>query len=150
GDHAPASSTTCRIIMSESSDYMELSPSKFDQVSACAKLRDTVTGISALHLSIHGMDGRSPSPGNSFMDMYISGKQAHDQEKRGDGTQTEKNASSVGAPKTNHPRNGLGSGGGKSSRMSLGLISHHAKFYRRLWLCPEKVYPVASCFAKPL
>ncbi|GFY12938.1 hypothetical protein TNCV_665041 [Trichonephila clavipes] len=22
------------------------------------------------------MDGRSPSPGNSFMDMYISGKQA--------------------------------------------------------------------------
>ncbi|GFT70361.1 hypothetical protein TNCV_2658111 [Trichonephila clavipes] len=51
---------------------MELSsPSKFDQVSACAKLRDTVTGISALHLSIHGMDGR-----NSFMDMYISGKQA--------------------------------------------------------------------------
>ncbi|GFX83976.1 uncharacterized protein TNCV_3018241, partial [Trichonephila clavipes] len=68
--------TTCRIIMSESSDYMELSPSKFDQVSACAKLRDTVTGISALHLSIHGMDGRSPSPGNSFMDMYISGKQA--------------------------------------------------------------------------
>ncbi|GFW62834.1 hypothetical protein TNCV_4451831 [Trichonephila clavipes] len=62
--------------MSESSDYMELSPSKFDQVSACAKLRDTVTGISALHFSIHGMDGRSPSPGNSFMDMYISGKQA--------------------------------------------------------------------------
>ncbi|GFW39283.1 uncharacterized protein TNCV_1832691 [Trichonephila clavipes] len=62
--------------MSESSDYMELSPTKFDQVSACEKLRDTVTGISALHLSIHGMDGRSPSPGNSFMDMYISGKQA--------------------------------------------------------------------------
>ncbi|GFU16670.1 hypothetical protein TNCV_4186781 [Trichonephila clavipes] len=62
--------------MSESSDYMELSPTKFDQVSVCEKLRDTVTGISALHLSIHGMDGRSPSPGNSFMDMYISGKQA--------------------------------------------------------------------------
>ncbi|GFU27792.1 hypothetical protein TNCV_552411 [Trichonephila clavipes] len=62
--------------MSESSDYMELSPTKFDQVSVCEKLRDTVTGISALHLSIHGTDGRSPSPGNSFMDMYISGKQA--------------------------------------------------------------------------
>ncbi|GFV24463.1 hypothetical protein TNCV_5004041 [Trichonephila clavipes] len=72
---APASSTTSRIIMSESSDYMELSPTKFDQVSACEKLRDTVTGISALHLSIHGMDGRSPSPRNSFMDMYVSGKQ---------------------------------------------------------------------------
>ncbi|GFW54648.1 hypothetical protein TNCV_5110221 [Trichonephila clavipes] len=62
--------------MSESSDYMELSPTKFDQVSACEKLRDTVTGISALHFSIHGMDGRSPSPRNSFMDMYVSGKQA--------------------------------------------------------------------------
>ncbi|GFU51588.1 uncharacterized protein TNCV_82201 [Trichonephila clavipes] len=76
GDHAPASSTTSRIIMSESSDYMELSPTKFDQVSTCEKLRDTVTGISALHLSIHGMDERSPSPRNSFMYMYISGKQA--------------------------------------------------------------------------
>ncbi|GFV80688.1 hypothetical protein TNCV_4618501 [Trichonephila clavipes] len=62
--------------MSESSDYMELSPTKFDQVSTCEKLRDTVTGISALHLSIHGMDGRSPSPRNSFMDTYVSGKQA--------------------------------------------------------------------------
>ncbi|GFW00093.1 hypothetical protein TNCV_3568801 [Trichonephila clavipes] len=69
--------------MSESSDYMELSPSKFDQVSACEKLRDTVTGIPALHLSIHGMDGRSPSPGNSFMDMYISGKQAMIRRKEG-------------------------------------------------------------------
>ncbi|GFS48661.1 hypothetical protein TNCV_3254021 [Trichonephila clavipes] len=39
GDHAPASSTTSRIIMSESSDNMELSPTKFDQVSACEKLR---------------------------------------------------------------------------------------------------------------
>ncbi|GFT61694.1 hypothetical protein TNCV_4050561 [Trichonephila clavipes] len=62
--------------MSESSDNMELSPSKFDQVSACEKLRDTVTGISALHLSIHGMDGRSPSPGNSLMDLYYSSTQA--------------------------------------------------------------------------
>ncbi|GFU81438.1 hypothetical protein TNCV_1043521 [Trichonephila clavipes] len=76
GDHAPASSTTCRIIMSESSDYMELSPSKFDQVSACEKLRDTNHGISALHF-IYSRDGRTFSqPRNSFMDMYISGKQA--------------------------------------------------------------------------
>ncbi|GFU45155.1 hypothetical protein TNCV_4235991 [Trichonephila clavipes] len=28
------------------------------------------------------MDGRSPSPGNSFMDMYISGKQAMIRRKR--------------------------------------------------------------------
>ncbi|GFT47875.1 hypothetical protein TNCV_1933931 [Trichonephila clavipes] len=63
--------------MSVSSDNMELSPTKSDQVSpACEKLRDTVTGISALHSSIYGMDGRSPSPGNSFMDIYLSNNQA--------------------------------------------------------------------------
>ncbi|GFV39947.1 hypothetical protein TNCV_3861221 [Trichonephila clavipes] len=62
--------------MSVSSDNMELSPTKSDQVSACEKLRDTVTGISALHSSIYGMDGRSPSPGNSFMDLYLSNNQA--------------------------------------------------------------------------
>ncbi|GFT51152.1 hypothetical protein TNCV_4817501 [Trichonephila clavipes] len=55
---------------------MELSPTKSDQVSACEKLRDTVTGISALHSSIYGMDGRSPSPRNSFMDIYLSNNQA--------------------------------------------------------------------------
>ncbi|GFX61755.1 hypothetical protein TNCV_1382531 [Trichonephila clavipes] len=62
--------------MSVSSDNMELSPTKSEQVSACEKLRDTVTGISALHLSIHGMDGRSPSPGNVCMDLYHSSTQA--------------------------------------------------------------------------
>ncbi|GFV88299.1 hypothetical protein TNCV_927121 [Trichonephila clavipes] len=62
--------------MSESSDNMEFSPTKFDQVSACEKLRDTVTGISALHLSIHGMDGRSQSPRNSFKELYYSSTQA--------------------------------------------------------------------------
>ncbi|GFT77057.1 transposon Ty3-I Gag-Pol polyprotein [Trichonephila clavipes] len=76
GDHALASSTTLRIIMSDSSDHMEFSPTKFEQVSACEKLRDTVTGISALHKSIHGMDGRSPSPRNSFKDLYLTSTQA--------------------------------------------------------------------------
>ncbi|GFW54057.1 nucleic-acid-binding protein from transposon X-element [Trichonephila clavipes] len=71
--------------MSESSDYMELSPSKFDQVSACAKLRDTVTGISALHLSIHGMDGRSPSPEIHSWTCTFPANRPPDQEKRGDG-----------------------------------------------------------------
>ncbi|GFV87526.1 hypothetical protein TNCV_3281641 [Trichonephila clavipes] len=60
--------------MSESSDYMELSPSKFDQVSACEKLRDTVQ-VSQLFI-YHSRVERSPQPRNSFMDMYISGKQA--------------------------------------------------------------------------
>ncbi|GFV20849.1 hypothetical protein TNCV_552851 [Trichonephila clavipes] len=61
GDHAPASSATSRIIMSDSSDNMEFSPTKFNQISACEKLRDTVIGISTLHKSIYGMDGRSPA-----------------------------------------------------------------------------------------
>ncbi|GFX62228.1 hypothetical protein TNCV_3306021 [Trichonephila clavipes] len=58
--------------MSDSSDEMEFSPTNIEQVAACEKLRDTVTGISALHLSIQGMDGRSPSPRNSFKDLYLS------------------------------------------------------------------------------
>ncbi|GFV51429.1 hypothetical protein TNCV_1107881 [Trichonephila clavipes] len=62
--------------MSDSSDQMEFSPTNFEQVATCEKLRDTVTGISALHMSIHGMDGRSPSPRNSFMDLYLSNTQA--------------------------------------------------------------------------
>ncbi|GFW07227.1 uncharacterized protein TNCV_3694201 [Trichonephila clavipes] len=76
GDHALASSTTLRIIMSDSSDHMEFSPTKLEQVSACEKLRDTVTGISTLHKSINGMDGRSPSPRNSFKDLYLSSTHA--------------------------------------------------------------------------
>ncbi|GFX78337.1 hypothetical protein TNCV_345341 [Trichonephila clavipes] len=55
---------------------MEFSPTKFEQVSACEKIRDTVTGISTLHKSIYGMDGRSPSPRNSFKDLYLSSTQA--------------------------------------------------------------------------
>ncbi|GFT34191.1 integrase catalytic domain-containing protein [Trichonephila clavipes] len=58
--------------MSDSSDDMEFSPTNIEQAAACEKLRDTVTGISALHLSIQGMDGRSPSPRNSFKDLYLS------------------------------------------------------------------------------
>ncbi|GFW04026.1 hypothetical protein TNCV_2051421 [Trichonephila clavipes] len=42
--------------------------------SACEKLRDTVTGISALHLSLH--DGRSPNPQNSFTELYRMSTQA--------------------------------------------------------------------------
>ncbi|GFX15452.1 hypothetical protein TNCV_3303811 [Trichonephila clavipes] len=62
--------------MSDSSDHMEFSPTKFEQVSACEKLRDTITGISALHKSIHGMDGRSSSPRNYFKDLHLSSTQA--------------------------------------------------------------------------
>ncbi|GFU35496.1 hypothetical protein TNCV_564061 [Trichonephila clavipes] len=68
GDHAQASSTTLRIIMSE---ILAIVWNFFRQaqVAACEKLRDTVTGISALHKSLHEKDGRSPSPRNSFPEL---------------------------------------------------------------------------------
>ncbi|GFS73921.1 transposable element Tcb1 transposase [Trichonephila clavipes] len=70
GDHAQASSTTLRITMSDTSERMDISPSRLAQVATCKKLRDTVTGISALHKSLHEVDGRSPSPRNSYTELY--------------------------------------------------------------------------------
>ncbi|GFW42588.1 nucleic-acid-binding protein from transposon X-element [Trichonephila clavipes] len=66
--------------MSDTSEQMEFSPTKFEQVAACEKLIDTVTGISALHKSLHEMDGRSPSPRNSYKDLYLSSTQARRKE----------------------------------------------------------------------
>ncbi|GFW25110.1 hypothetical protein TNCV_3156131 [Trichonephila clavipes] len=62
--------------MSDTSEQMEFSPTKFAQVAACEKLGDAVTGILALHKSLHEMDGRSPSPRNSYKDLYLSTTQA--------------------------------------------------------------------------
>ncbi|GFW74324.1 hypothetical protein TNCV_3438771 [Trichonephila clavipes] len=76
GDHAQASSTTLRIIMSDTSERMDISPSRLAQVANCEKLRDTVTGISSLHMSLQGMDGRLPSPRSSFKELYLSSTQA--------------------------------------------------------------------------
>ncbi|GFY09357.1 hypothetical protein TNCV_1941671 [Trichonephila clavipes] len=76
GDHAQASSTTLRIIMNDTSERMDISPSRLAQVAAREKLRDTVTGISALHMSLQEMDGRSHSPRSSFKEMYLSSTQA--------------------------------------------------------------------------
>ncbi|GFU08804.1 hypothetical protein TNCV_991491 [Trichonephila clavipes] len=74
GDHARLSSTTGPTIMSNSSEIMEVSPTRQAQVAACEKLRDTKTGISALHLSLH--DGHSPGPQNSFTELYRMSTQA--------------------------------------------------------------------------
>ncbi|GFY32300.1 hypothetical protein TNCV_3558081 [Trichonephila clavipes] len=60
--------------MSDFSENMEVSPTRQTQVAACEKLRDTVTGISALHMSFH--DGRSFSPQNSFKELYLTSTQA--------------------------------------------------------------------------
>ncbi|GFW58624.1 hypothetical protein TNCV_1579561 [Trichonephila clavipes] len=62
--------------MSDTSEQMDISPSKFFQVAACDKLRDTVTGISALYMSLQEMNGRSPSPRSSFKELYLSSTQA--------------------------------------------------------------------------
>ncbi|GFU66059.1 hypothetical protein TNCV_1116711 [Trichonephila clavipes] len=61
--------------MSDTSERIEFSPTRLAQVDACEKLRDTVTGISALHKSLHEMDGRSPSSRNSYKELYISSTQ---------------------------------------------------------------------------
>ncbi|GFW61160.1 hypothetical protein TNCV_433841 [Trichonephila clavipes] len=62
--------------MSDTSERMDISLSRLAQVAACEKLRDTVTGISALHMSLQGMNGRSPSPRSSFKELYLSSTQA--------------------------------------------------------------------------
>ncbi|GFX36632.1 hypothetical protein TNCV_3537561 [Trichonephila clavipes] len=55
--------------MSDISDFMDFSPTRQSQVAACEKLRDTVHSISALHSSM--LEGaRTPSPKNSFMELY--------------------------------------------------------------------------------
>ncbi|GFY07889.1 hypothetical protein TNCV_2579211 [Trichonephila clavipes] len=64
GYHARLNSTIVPTIMNGFNENMEVSPTRQAQVAACEKLRDTVTGVSALHMSLH--DGRSPSPKNSF------------------------------------------------------------------------------------
>ncbi|GFW84353.1 hypothetical protein TNCV_1132221 [Trichonephila clavipes] len=55
---------------------MEFSPTRQSQVAACEKLRDTVTGISALYKSLHEMNERSLSPMNSFTELYRTSTQA--------------------------------------------------------------------------
>ncbi|GFS69265.1 hypothetical protein TNCV_4010891 [Trichonephila clavipes] len=62
--------------MSDTSEGMEFSPTRLAQVAVCEKLRDTVTGISALHKSLHEMDGRSPSLRNSHKELYLSSTHA--------------------------------------------------------------------------
>ncbi|GFT75647.1 uncharacterized protein TNCV_1136051 [Trichonephila clavipes] len=62
--------------MSDTSERMDISPSRLAQVAACEKLRDTVTGISALHKSLHEVDRRSPSPRNSYTELYRTNTQA--------------------------------------------------------------------------
>ncbi|GFU21253.1 hypothetical protein TNCV_9141 [Trichonephila clavipes] len=72
--------------MSESSDHMELSPTRNLTKFPPARNLWSITVAAYLQLFIYarpGMDGRSSRLRNSFMDMYISGKQCHDQgEKR--------------------------------------------------------------------
>ncbi|GFY05332.1 hypothetical protein TNCV_2207781 [Trichonephila clavipes] len=63
------------------SDIMDFSPTRQIQVAACEKLRDTVHGISALHSSI--FEGvRSPSPKNSYMELYQKSTQAMARKKK--------------------------------------------------------------------
>ncbi|GFU02947.1 uncharacterized protein TNCV_2209201 [Trichonephila clavipes] len=53
---------------------MEVSPTRQAQVATCEKFRDTVTGISALHMSLHEVC--LPSPKNFFKEFYLTSTQA--------------------------------------------------------------------------
>ncbi|GFY70918.1 hypothetical protein TNIN_260681 [Trichonephila inaurata madagascariensis] len=56
---------------------MDFSPTRQAKIAACEKLRDTVTGISALHKSLLDESlARSPSPRNSFIELYRMSTQA--------------------------------------------------------------------------
>ncbi|GFW91696.1 nucleic-acid-binding protein from transposon X-element [Trichonephila clavipes] len=55
-------------------EYGSFAETRQAQVAACEKLRDTVTGISVLHMSLH--DGRSHSPQSSFAELYRLSTQA--------------------------------------------------------------------------
>ncbi|GFU90923.1 hypothetical protein TNCV_4922561 [Trichonephila clavipes] len=58
--------------MSDFSDSMDFSPSRQLQLSAFEKLRDTVTGIPALHQSLDEKESLpSPSPRNSYTELYL-------------------------------------------------------------------------------
>ncbi|GFY72657.1 hypothetical protein TNIN_274461 [Trichonephila inaurata madagascariensis] len=63
--------------MSDYSEYMDFSPTRQAKIAACEKLRDTVTGISALHKSLLDESlARLPSPRNSFTELYRMSTQA--------------------------------------------------------------------------
>ncbi|GFY76958.1 hypothetical protein TNIN_24831 [Trichonephila inaurata madagascariensis] len=63
--------------MSDYSENMDFSPSRQAEIAACEKLRNTVTGISALHKSLLNESlARSPSPRNSFIELYRMSTQA--------------------------------------------------------------------------
>ncbi|GFY71094.1 hypothetical protein TNIN_346831 [Trichonephila inaurata madagascariensis] len=67
------------MIMSDYSENLDFSPTRQAKIAACEKLRDTVTvcGISALHKSLLDESlARSPSPRNSFTELYRMRTQA--------------------------------------------------------------------------
>ncbi|GFY49732.1 hypothetical protein TNIN_106581 [Trichonephila inaurata madagascariensis] len=63
--------------MSDYSENMDFSPTRQAKIAACEKLRDAVIGISALHKSLLDESlARSPSPRNSFTELYRMNPQA--------------------------------------------------------------------------
>ncbi|GFY42457.1 hypothetical protein TNIN_178291 [Trichonephila inaurata madagascariensis] len=57
--------------MSDYSGNLDFSPTRQAKIAACEKLRDTVTGISALHKSLLDESlASSPTHRNSFSEIY--------------------------------------------------------------------------------
>ncbi|GFY70368.1 hypothetical protein TNIN_300431 [Trichonephila inaurata madagascariensis] len=63
--------------MSDYSENLDFSPTRKARIAACEKLRDTVTGISALHKSLLDESlASSPTHRNSFSEIYRMSTQA--------------------------------------------------------------------------
>ncbi|GFY43553.1 hypothetical protein TNIN_422791 [Trichonephila inaurata madagascariensis] len=63
--------------MSDYSGNLDFSPTRKAKIAACEKLRDTVTGISALHKSLLDKSlASSPTHRNSFSEIYRMSTQA--------------------------------------------------------------------------
>ncbi|GFY61317.1 hypothetical protein TNIN_34861 [Trichonephila inaurata madagascariensis] len=63
--------------MSDYSGNLDFSPTRQAKIAACEKLRDTVTGISALHKSLLDESlASSPTHRNSFSEIYRMSTQA--------------------------------------------------------------------------
>ncbi|GFS41915.1 hypothetical protein TNIN_20321 [Trichonephila inaurata madagascariensis] len=63
--------------MSDYSGNLDFSPTRQAKIAACEKLRDTVTGISALHKSLLDESlANSPTHRNSFSEIYRMSTQA--------------------------------------------------------------------------
>ncbi|GFY52080.1 hypothetical protein TNIN_27021 [Trichonephila inaurata madagascariensis] len=86
------------------SENLDFSPTRKAKIAACEKLRDTVTGISALHKSLlDEILASSPTHTNSFSEIYRMSTQAMAMKKEETGKTDVASSIKVGDLFTNEP-----------------------------------------------